>query len=86
MVFEVSIMHGLGKKRSSLGRWLDSHFVDNQRLTQNWLADHSGISRETISVLCSDEKKIPSGTTMKKILVALRTVDPTVKQDDFWAL
>lgn len=80
------MFRGLGKKRSKLGQFIDSHHIDGRRLTQEWLVDQSKVSRETISRLCSDADKIPTGTTMKKILQALRKVDPNVNQNDFWSM
>ncbi|UED78071.1 transcriptional regulator [Brevibacillus sp. DP1.3A] len=80
------MLRGLGKKRSKLGQFIDSHHIDGRRLTQEWLVDESKVSRETISKLCSDTDKMPAGTTMKKILQVLRKVDPHVKQDDFWSM
>lgn len=74
-------MSGLGKKRTKLGEWLDS-----RGMSQIWLATKSELSRETIGDLCSDKEKLPTMKTVKKILTALRTVDPTVKQDDFWSM
>ncbi|MED4586685.1 helix-turn-helix transcriptional regulator [Brevibacillus choshinensis] len=74
-------MFGLGKKRSRLGRWLDERGI-----RQSWLAKESEISQETITGLCRDDTKLPSGSTMKKVLQALRKVDPNVKQDDFWTM
>lgn len=34
--------------------------------------------------LDSDSDRSPTQTTMKKILKALRDIDPNVKSDDFW--
>lgn len=74
-------MFGLGKKRSRLGKWLDERGI-----RQSWLSKESKISQETITGLCRDDGKLPSGSTMKKVLQALRKVDPNVKQDDFWTM
>lgn len=73
-------MYGLGKKRSRFGEWLD-----NRGISQQWVATQSKVSRSTISDLCKDESThTPSQATMKKILTAIRKIDPTVKVDDFW--
>lgn len=73
-------MFGLGKKRSSLGMWLD-----RRGISQTWLAKKSGVNRNTINELSSGEsEREPNTRTIKKILKALREVDPSVKSDDFW--
>jgi predicted transcriptional regulator len=74
-------MFGLGKKRSKLGKWLD-----DRGIKQSWLAKQSKVSEDTITSLCRDDNKLPSGTTMRKILQALRKIDPNVKQEDFWSI
>jgi len=73
-------MFGLGKKRSRLGRFLDS-----KGIKQQWLVDETKLNKKTISHLATNDEPLPSGSTMKKILAALRKVDPNVKQDDFWS-
>jgi transcriptional regulator with XRE-family HTH domain len=70
---------GLGKRRSKLGKWLDRNGY-----TQEDLVSESGVSRNTISKVCSDPDYIPSGRVIKKILKAIRKVDPDVTIDDFW--
>jgi transcriptional regulator with XRE-family HTH domain len=73
-------MFGLGKNRSKLGKWLDQRGI-----TQQWLVKKSGLGRNTISDLTTeDNEREPNAKTMKKILSALREVDPKVKSDDFW--
>ncbi|HZG79531.1 MAG TPA: helix-turn-helix transcriptional regulator [Brevibacillus sp.] len=64
-----------------MGKWLD-----DRGIRQSWLAQQSRVSEDTITALCRDDHKLPSGTTMKKILQALRKVDPKVKQEDFWTM
>lgn len=73
-------MFGLGKKRSKLGKWLDKRGI-----SQQWVANNSKVSRSTVSELCkSDADHEPTQSTMKKILKAIRKIDPNVKSDDFW--
>ncbi|WP_332699279.1 helix-turn-helix transcriptional regulator [Halalkalibacter lacteus] len=73
-------MFGLGKKRSPLGKWLDKRGI-----SQQWLSKQSKVSRSTISELCKCEPDHePTRVTMKKVLKALREIDPNVKSDDFW--
>lgn len=72
-------MFGLGKERTQLGRWLD-----RRGITQQWLTKKSGLNKATVSDLCTNNERTPSGTTMKKILKALREIDQNIRQDDFW--
>lgn len=73
-------MFGLGKKRSKLGSWLDS-----KGISQQWLSKTSNVSRSTISDLCNGNgDHSPNQSTMKKVLKAIRKVDPTAKVDDFF--
>lgn len=70
---------GLGKPRSKLGKWLDSRGIK-----QEWLVSKSDVGRTTISNACGDSEYTPSGTSIKKILKALREVDASVRADQFW--
>jgi hypothetical protein len=73
-------MFGLGKKRSKLGRWLDKRGIKQQ-----WLVSKTKLSKSTVSGLCKPESEhAPNQNTMKKILKALREIDPNVKSTDFW--
>ena len=72
---------GLGKQRSKLGEWLD-----NRGIKQEWLVSKSKIGRTTISSACGDSEYIPTGSTIKKILEALREIDPSVGVGQFWDL
>ncbi|MED1787187.1 transcriptional regulator [Brevibacillus laterosporus] len=56
-------------------------------MKQEWLSSASKVNnRDTIGQLCSNDEKLPTMRTAKKILGALRKVDPTVKQTDFWEM
>lgn len=72
-------MWGMGKKRSQLGKW-----VDSMGFNQEDLVKAAKVSRNTVSKVCSDPEYIPSPTVMKKILKAIRKIDPRVKANDFW--
>lgn len=72
-------MFGLGKPRTKLGKWLDKRGVTN-----TWLQKESGVNKNTITDLTSKGEHSPTQTTMKRILKALREIDPRVKADDFW--
>lgn len=74
-------MFGLGKPRSRLGKWLDRH-----GLKQKWLEDETGLSDETISRLANKEDASPNQKTIKRIMQAIRKVDPSAKADDFWPM
>lgn len=76
---EVISMYGLGKKRSKLGKWLDQRGI-----TQQWLSKKSGVNNNTVSYMASDDDYLPTMNTAKKILGALREIDPNVNLDDFW--
>jgi transcriptional regulator with XRE-family HTH domain len=69
-----------GKPRSKLGRWLDSRGI-----TQEWLVGKSKVSRNTISELASGKRQ-PTLDTVKKIMKAIREVDPNARPDDFFDL
>ncbi|MBT2718312.1 helix-turn-helix transcriptional regulator [Bacillus sp. ISL-57] len=72
---------GLGKNRSKLGKWLDRRGV-----SQSEVSKITGVSRPTITRLCSDGKYEPNLSTAKKIIKGLRNLDPNVKSNDFWDL
>jgi predicted transcriptional regulator len=74
-------MFGLfgGKPRSQFGKWLDSRGI-----SQEWVSTKTKISRNTISKIAADKDYSPSLATIKKIVKALREIDPNVKSDDFF--
>lgn len=74
-------MFGLGKKRTALGKWLDCN-----GWSQEDLSHAAKLNRDTVSKACSDPDYLPSGKTMKKILKAVREVDPSIEASDFWRL
>jgi DNA-binding XRE family transcriptional regulator len=74
-------MFGLNKPRANLGKW-----IDKRGIKQEWLIKKSGVNKQTLSLACNDPEYIPSGTTMQKIIKALREVDPSVRADQFWDL
>jgi hypothetical protein len=74
-------MFGLGKPRTPLGKW-----IDRKGITQEDLSKSAKINRDTTGAACSRIGYIPSPTVMKKILKALREIDPSVKADQFWEL
>lgn len=72
-------MWGIGKPRSRLGKWLDKRSIDQQALEKA-----SKVSHKTISKACNEKDYVPSPGVMKKILKAIRQIDPDVKMNDFW--
>lgn len=74
-------MYGLGKQRSKLGKWMDQRGIK-----QEWLIQKADVSKGTTVKLCNEKDYSPSGSTMKKIIKALREVDPSVRADQFWDL
>lgn len=70
---------GLGKNRSKLGKWLD-----RRGISQTEFAKMSGVSRPTITRLCSDDDQQPRMGTLKKIMNALRKLDKNVDVNDFF--
>lgn len=72
---------GLGKKRSKLGKWLDRHGI-----SQSEFAKQTGVSRPTVTRLCSDDDHQPNMKTAKKIIKGLREFDKNVDYDDFWSM
>jgi len=74
-------MFGLGRPRTNLGKWME-----NRGIRHEWLMKKGNLSKGTVSNACADEDYIPSGSTMKKIIKALREVDPSVRADQFWDL
>lgn len=75
-------MFGLfgGKPRSKLGKWLDARGI-----SQEWLVSKSKVSRNTISELAAGKRE-PTLVTVKKIMKAIREVDPNARPDDFFDL
>jgi transcriptional regulator with XRE-family HTH domain len=74
-------MFGLfgGKPRTRIGRWLDARGI-----TQEWLVRKTKINRTTISKIASDDEYSPTLPTIKKIMNAIREVDPAARPDDFF--
>jgi predicted transcriptional regulator len=76
------IVFGLGKPRSKLGK-----FMDDNRITQEDLANASGVSRPTITRLCAGDAFGVQSRTANKIIKALRDLTgKRVGYDDFWSI
>ena len=73
---------GLGKPRSKLGK-----FIDNYGINQSILADKSGVNKNTITKLCSEEVSVRNRKTGERILKAIRELTgKDVNYDDFWRM
>ncbi|MDI3090085.1 helix-turn-helix transcriptional regulator [Priestia megaterium] len=70
---------GLGKKRSQFGKYLDK-----KSITQQEIAEGSGVSKSTISRLCDPKGHEPSLKNAKKIIKFLKKHDPIIDYSDFW--
>ncbi|WP_285768130.1 helix-turn-helix transcriptional regulator [Peribacillus sp. SI8-4] len=70
---------GKGKSRSKVGKLIDKHGY-----SQEDFVNVSGISRNTISRICSDPKYVPSAGVLKKMMKAIRSLDPHAKSDDYF--
>jgi transcriptional regulator with XRE-family HTH domain len=73
------IGRNLGKRRSKLGKWLDKRNYEQEDLVKE-----AKVSRNTVSKACNDPDYIPSPIVMKKLLKAIRKIDPKAKSTDFW--
>jgi predicted transcriptional regulator len=69
----------LPKPRSKIGK-----FLDKRGISQEWLVEKSGVSRNTISQLCMDDNYDPKLSTVRQVIRALRKIDKSVKIDDFF--
>jgi putative transcriptional regulator len=70
---------GLGKRRSRFGKFLDTHSISQQEI-----AEESGVSKSTISRLCQPDDFEPNLNTAKKIIKALKKHDTTIDYKNFW--
>lgn len=74
-------MLGLGKKRSKFGRFIDSNGVSQEDVRKA-----SGLNKETLSRICSDDDVKTRGITRKALVDAVRKLTKKdVKERDFWA-
>lgn len=70
---------GKGKPRSKVGKLIDRHGY-----TQEEFVAAAKVSRNTISKVCSDPEYVPSPSVLKKIMKAIRSIDPGAKADDYF--
>lgn len=72
-------MFGLGKPRTKFGKWLDRHGI-----TQEWVVRKTKLNRTTVSKIASDKNYNPTLPTIKKVMKAIREIDPNAKAEDFF--
>ncbi|MEH7342785.1 helix-turn-helix transcriptional regulator [Bacillus sp. JJ1532] len=72
-------MWGLGKPRSKLGKWMDRNGLDQQDLART-----AKVSKNTVTKACNEKDYIPRADVMKKLLKAIREIEPNAKMSDFW--
>ncbi len=64
-------MFGLGKYRTSFGKWLDRHKKTSMEFSQE-----CGVHRQTIDSMAGDKGYAPRQTTIDKVLKAAKKIDP----------
>ncbi|MBW5471554.1 XRE family transcriptional regulator [Brevibacillus formosus] len=69
----------LGKERSPVGLWLDDHGV-----SQQFVGEKAGLSKNTMSNLCKKNGTPPTGTTISKVMDVLIEIDPRVRKEKLW--
>jgi predicted transcriptional regulator len=65
--------------RTKFGKWLRRN-----KVSQQWLVKESGVSKNTINSLALDEKRKPTAKVARKIINALKKIDPNISAKDFW--
>lgn len=72
---------GLGKPyKTKLGR-----FLEKRGITATWLAKKSGLNRNTVNKLINEtEDYSPKLDTIRKVMKAIREVDPSKRSQDFF--
>ncbi|AID50236.1 helix-turn-helix transcriptional regulator [Bacillus mycoides] len=62
-----------------------SNFLEKNKITQQELAERSGVSKSTISRVCQGDKFSPTMKNAQKIIKALKKLtNKDVHYDDFW--
>jgi len=72
-------MWGLGKPQSKLGKFIAKHGY-----TIKDLSEASKVNRNTVGKICSDPDYAPTVNTIKKIMKAIRKIDPGARTEDFF--
>jgi putative transcriptional regulator len=74
-------MFGIGKKRSTFGK-----FLNRNSITQEELSKRSGINKNSISRLTQSDDHRPAMKNAQKIIKALKKGGYNVDYDDFWSM
>ncbi|WP_054955061.1 hypothetical protein [Paenibacillus dakarensis] len=73
---------GLGKQRSKFGA-----YIDRKRIPQERIREETKLGRDTLTRVCSNSAYYPNGTTMRKLVAAVRKLTgENVSVDDFWPM
>lgn len=70
---------GMERKRTHFGRW-----IEERHLSQSEIAVLSGLSQKTINSLAIGETQRPTRLTARKLMKAIREIDPNATFEDFW--
>lgn len=73
------MIHGLGKPRSSFGKWLD-----RQGISQAELIRTSGLGKGTINRICINNEQRPSERTLALLRMAFDEMDVPFDPSHFW--
>jgi putative transcriptional regulator len=76
---EQKMMKWFGKNKPRLAKYIAQH-----GLSQKDLQEGTGVSRATISRLCTDSDHQPTLQTAKKIINFLKKFDRNINYDDFF--
>lgn len=72
----------LGKdKVTKFGVWFDE---EQEEYNMKEFANVVDISRDTMTTLCCDINFIPSSIVMKKVMYAVKRIDPYKRASHFW--
>ncbi|GLG02268.1 hypothetical protein Alches_23090 [Alicyclobacillus hesperidum subsp. aegles] len=70
---------GMERNRSKFGEWLERHGV-----SQTDLSKMSGVPDSTINNLATSRAQHPTRLTARKLMEAIREIDPEARFEDFW--
>ncbi|MGD6854488.1 transcriptional regulator [Bacillus infantis] len=69
------------KPRTKIGKWLDKRSI-----SQEWIVSKTKLSRTTVSKIAGDKDYTTTLPTIKKIMKAIREIEPGAKADDYFDL
>lgn len=72
-------MFGIGKPRTKFGKW-----IDRSGITQEQVREWCGVTKNMMTLLCSDLDYDPSEKSRVKIIGGLRKRGYDVSMSDFW--